>query len=309
MTNTFEVTFTQMSVFFIFMTVGYLLKKGKLLPDETGTVLSRLELYIFLPALCFNTFSQNLKIEVLSGKLPLLGWSFAVLAVTFILSIPLSMLFSRERMTRAIYSYAFTVPNLGYLGYPLVGAVFGPQVLLDFMIFTLPFNLFIYTIGMYILNPAREFNLKKVLNPIILSILAGTCIGLSGLVLPSFVGNLMSSASACVGPVAMLLTGFVLARAPISEMVSNYRMYIAGIIRLALIPLFVGGTMVLIGADRGVTLIVCAMLALPMGLNNVVFPEAFGSDSKTGAQSCFVSNIMGVITVPFAYMLLTSLFG
>lgn len=309
MTTTFTVTFEQMTIFFTFMTIGYFLKKGSLLPDSTGTVLSKLELYIFLPALCFNTFSANLRTDVLAEKLPLLGWSFILLAVTFGLSIPLSVLFSRERMTRAIYSYAFTVPNLGYLGYPLVGAVFGQQVLLDFMIFTLPFNLFIYTVGMYILNPARVFNLKKVLNPIILSILAGAAIGLSGLAMPSFVGKTMSAASACTGPVAMLLTGFVLARAPFLDMLRNYKMYIAGAVRLVFLPALVGGAMYFIGADRYITLIVCTMLVLPMGLNNVVFPEAFGGDSKTGAQSCFVSNIMGVITVPFAYMLLTIVFA
>lgn len=296
-------------MFFIFMTIGYLLKKGNLMPDSTGTVLSKLELYIFLPALCFNTFSSNLRTDVLADKLPLLGWSLVLLAVTYGLSIPLSMMFSRERMTRAIYSYAFTVPNLGYLGYPLVGAVFGQQVLLDFMIFTLPFNLFIYTVGMYILNPARVFNLKKVLNPIIISILAGAVIGLSGLTMPPFVGNTMSTASACVGPIAMLLTGFVLARSPFLDMLRNYKMYIAGAVRLVFLPVFIGGLMYIIGVDRNITLIVCTMLVLPMGLNNVVFPEAFGGDSKTGAQSCFVSNIMGVITVPIAYMLLTSIFG
>ncbi len=296
-------------MFFIFMAIGYLLKKGSLLPDSTGTVLSKLELYIFLPALCFNTFSSNLRTDILTDKLPLLGWSLVLLAVTFGLSIPLSMLFSRERMTRAIYSYAFTVPNLGYLGYPLVGAVFGQQVLLDFMIFTLPFNLFIYTVGMYILNPARVFNFKKVLNPIIISILVGAGIGLSGLIMPPFVGNTMATASACTGPIAMLLTGFVLARAPFIDMLRNYKMYIAGSVRLVFLPLLIGGLMYIIGIDRNITLIVCTMLVLPMGLNNVVFPEAFGGDSKTGAQSCFVSNIMGVITVPIAYMLLTSIFG
>jgi predicted permease len=298
-----------MSVFFTFMAVGYVLKKKKLLPDDTGAVLSKLELYIFLPALCFNTFSANLRTDMLADKLPLLGWALIILGVTFALSIPLSMLFSRERMTRAVYSYAFTIPNIGYLGYPLVGAVFGQKTLLDFMIYTLPFNLYIYTVGMYLLNPARVFNIKKVFNPIIISIFTGAAVGLSGLTMPSFVGGTLSTASACTGPVAMLLTGFVLARSPAIEMLRNYKMYIAGVVRLALIPAAIGGLMYFAGADRHITLIVCSMLVLPMGLNNVVFPEAFGGDSKTGAQSCFVSNIMGVISVPFAYMLLTTLFG
>ena len=309
MTETFRITLEQMSMFFIFMTAGYILKKRNLLPDSAGNVLSRLELYVFLPAMCFNTFSSNLKTDILAAKLPLLGWSLLLLAATFGLSILLSRLFSHERITRAVYSYAFTVPNLGYLGYPLVRTVFGQGPLLDFMIFTLPFNLFIYTVGMYILNPARVFNLKKVFNPIMISITAGALVGLSGVDMPSFAVNTLSTASDCTGPIAMLLTGFVLARAPIREMMGNYKMYIASAVRLIFLPLFFGVLMYLAGIDRYIIKIACSLLVLPMGLNNVVFPEAFGGDSKTGAQSCFVSNIMGVITVPFTYMLLTALFG
>ncbi len=311
MQQTFSVTLNQMAVMFIFMAAGYILNKTKIIPDinsASGNTLSRLEMYIFMPALCFNTFSSNLNINTLKEKLPLLFWAVIILAVTFGLSFPLTRLFTRDKLTSAIYIYAFTIPNLGYLGYPLVGAVFGEEILLDFMIFTLPFNLFIYTAGMYILNPKREFSIKSLLNPILISIFAGSAAGLTGLVLPNFFTGALSAGSACVGPVAMILTGIVLARNPVIEMISNIKMYLAAAVRLLLLPAIIGFIMYITGIDRHVTLISACMLALPMGLNNVVFPEAFGGDSKTGAQSCFISNLMGIITVPFVYMLLVYIF-
>ena len=312
MHTTFGVTLVQMTVLFIFMAAGYALRKFNILPDASGSAggtLSKLEMYIFLPALCFNTFSSNLTPQIFREKLPLLLWSVAILAVVFALSFPLTRIFTRDKNTAAIYIYAFTIPNLGYLGYPLVGAVFGEAALLDFMIFTLPFNLFIYTVGMYILNPKHEFSLKSLLNPILISIFLGSVAGLLELTMPEVISKTLSTAAACMGPVAMILTGIVLARNPLRDMLSNGRMYIAALIRLLILPALGGLVMYLIGADKYISLITVCMLALPMGLNNVVFPEAFGGDSRTGAQSCFISNLMGIVTIPFVYMAVEKIFA
>lgn len=309
MTQTFEITLSQMTVFFIFMAVGYIFRKKSVLPDDAGSALSKLILYVFLPALCFDTFSSNLNGSNIARQIPIIGWSALILAVTFALSIPLARLFSRDNNTRAIYSYAFTIPNIGYIGYPLVKAVFGEAIQLDFMVFTLCANLFIYTVGMYMLNPKHEFSPKSLINPIFIAIIAGAAVGLSGLKVPSVITTTLNSASACMGPCAMLLTGFVLARSPISEMLCSWRMYVAGAIRLIIIPAAAGVILYLCGVRGEIGLLTCCMLSLPMGLNNVVFPEAFGGDSKTGAQSCFVSNVMGLITIPFAYMVTAAVFG
>lgn len=304
----FSLTLSQMIVFFVFMAIGYAFKRLNVTPDSTGAVLSKLELYVFLPALCFKTFSSNLRPEKLAHELPILGYACAVLAVTFALSIPLAHLFSKNQMTRAVYIYALTIPNIGYIGYPLVGAVFGNDTLLDFMVFTLPFNLFIYTVGMYILNPKHELSWKSLLSPILLAIFAGAVIGLSGLTIPSVVSGLLDTASGCMGPIAMILTGYVLARGKITEMISNPRMYIASFIRLIALPAIIGAVMYVLRCDTYITLLTVCMLALPMGLNNVVFPEAFGGDSKTGAQSCFVSNVLALATVPIAYGIFAAIF-
>jgi len=305
--ETFFITLRQMLVLFTFMLCGYIFKKKNITADSLGNVLSRLELYIFMPALCFNTFSTNFRLSMLSEKLTILAVSTVVLAVTFALALLLSRLFSKDKMTKAIYTYAFTIPNLGYLGYPLVGAVFGEQVLLDFMIFAIPYNLFIFTVGMYILNPKREWSLKNLLNPSLLAIAAGMAAGLLNLGLPQFAGDALDMAADCMAPVAMILTGFVLARRPAKTMFSNRKMYIAALLRLLAIPAAAAAVLYITGAPAELRLLTLSLLVLPMGLNNVVFPEAFGSDSTVGAQSCFISNILGLVTIPLMFGLIAIL--
>lgn len=52
-------TLGQMAALFLLISLGFLLGKLKLLPADTGTVLSRLENYLFLPALVLGTFVSN----------------------------------------------------------------------------------------------------------------------------------------------------------------------------------------------------------------------------------------------------------
>lgn len=303
-----NVTLSQMAILFIFIAVGYAFGKLKLIPDNASKTLSKLELYILLPAYTFDTMSSNLTTDRLSKEYPLIIASLVIVIVTFGLSLVLARLFSDNPDTRAIYSYAFTIPNTGYIGYPLISAIFGEAVLLDYMVFCIPLNIFIYTVGIYMLNPRHELKLSKLINPVLISVLIGGLVGLLNIPIPAVVGGVITNAKNCMGPIAMLLTGMVLAKSPIKEMLSSPKMYVAALIRLIGIPAVAGLIMYLIKLDGYIATLSCCMLCLPMGLNNIVFPEAFGGDSKTGAQSCFVSNVVSLLTVPIAFAIITAVF-
>jgi predicted permease len=103
----------------------------------------------------------------------------------------------------------------------------------------------------------------------------------------------------------MIMTGFVLARTPFKFNISNPKIYLASALRLLIIPLAAGAVMVLLKVRPDVTVTMTAFLCMPMGLNNVIFPEAYGGDSGTGAQCCFVSQLLGILTIPAIFALMS----
>ena len=307
MTDTFIITLNQILKLFLFMALGYAFNKSKLYPPEFSSILSKLEVHVFMPALVFNTFSANFRLSVLRENSAYLVAGLILLLASFALALVLSRVFARDRMTRDVYVYAFTIPNLGYMGYPLVEAVFGETALFHMMILVLPFNLFIYTIGMYILNPRREMKLTTVLNPTMIALAIGAVFGIAQWKLPSFLSAACDSASACMAPSAMMLAGYVLAKSPLKEMGRDWKIYAASLVRLIGIPALAFAGMRLCHVSTEIILIACAMLAMPLGLNTVVFPEAFGGDSATGSKACFISNILGLVTIPLVFSLLAAL--
>ncbi|MCK9251968.1 MAG: hypothetical protein GX821_00480 [Clostridiaceae bacterium] len=299
-----SVTALQLVTFFSLFAAGYLLRRSARLPDQTGLVLSRLEVLLFLPALCFNTMAKNFQAQVFRDQGPMILTGFLVVAVTYGAARLLAGRFTRDPITRDVYVYSFTVPNLGYLGYPLVLALFGETTLFRYMVYAIPYQLFIYTVGIYILNPARTFTFKSILNPSMAALFAGIVVGLLRIPLPEVVTDTLNLAAQCMAPVAMLLTGFVLGAFTPGKLLSGLKSHIAAWIRLAVIPLAALAVFRLAGADPETTLLAVLLLAMPFGLNGVIFPQAHGKDSTEGAQICFVSHLYSLISLPLMIALL-----
>ena len=63
-----------------------------------------------------------------------------------------------------------------------------------------------------------------------------------GAYLPGFLTSTISGAKACMGPIAMILTGFVIGGYNIRALLAKGRVYIAAALRLIVIPaLMLGG--------------------------------------------------------------------
>ena len=80
--------------------------------------------------------------------------------------------------------------------------------------------------------------------------------------------------------------------------------------KLAFLPAFIGvwgGVLFLLGI-RGMYLALPVMiLAMPLGLNLVVFPESMGIDASSNAKMCFVCNLLTICVLPFVFALLSQI--
>lgn len=93
----FNSTLTQMFVMFSFIIIGFALKKKKLLPKNSATVLSKLENYVLVPALVLDTFMTYCRVDSLKENYNLILYCLLLLAVGLCIAIPLSKPFSKEK--------------------------------------------------------------------------------------------------------------------------------------------------------------------------------------------------------------------
>lgn len=311
--QTFFATLSPMLVMFICMAIGYLLKRLKLIPDSSGTVMSKLETYVFVPALVIYNFMNYCTLNSLKEHYEVVLYSCAALVMAMGIGILLSKVFARNNLNlRNIYRYALTFGNFAFMGNAIVPAILGasdPQILYKYLLFTLPLNVAVYSWGLVILVPRGEEKvspLKNLMNPIIISILIGAALGLSGLgqKLPTFVITTIEYCKGSMAPVAMILTGFIVGGYSIKGLLGDKKVYMAAGLRLFVLPALILAALKLLGASDLVLTLALFAYATPLGLNTVVFPSAYGGDTRPGAAMAMISHTVCVVTIPLMYVLL-----
>lgn len=300
----FSTTLNQMLMFFSVMILGFILIRTKVVPENADVSLSKVLTTVINPALILKTFAANFNISTLMEKSQIFLWGIGLLFVLIFVGTALGNMFADNRYVKYLYTYSFIIPNMGYMAQPLTAAVFGEEALFNLMIFSIPFNVYIYSVGSTRMNPQNDkVSLKSLANPLFYSMGVGIVLGLLKVPIPTFVSNTLTSVSGCMGVIAMLLSGIVIGKYDLRELVSSGRIYVATFLRLIVIPGVFVYALKLFGVPSFVYMTVLCVLAMPMGLNTVVFPAAYGGDTKPGASMALISNIFGVITIPIMFML------
>lgn len=314
----FQLTLRQMMMMFFLIAVGYVLQKKKLIPQETHTILSKLEAFVFIPALNLHTQITQCTVETFTGNASLIGLGLIAMTCFVALSYPLSMLFVPDASTpekvyqRKIYQYAMTFSNYGFMGNFIILGVWGSEVFYQYGLFHIVKGILCASWGLYILIPKEHnagmwVNLRKgMFSPQMVALMAGMAIGLLGLsaYVPPFLLSAFESASKCMGPVAMLLAGMVIGGYDWKEVFFNPKVFVASFVRLVALPAAAVLALKAIGADQTLQIIALIGFGMPMGLNTIVYPSAYGGDTKTGASMAMISHTLSVVTIPLMYLLL-----
>jgi len=318
MLEAFTTTLSTMLVLFSCIVIGYMLNKKKICAKNTAGVLSKLETHVFVPALVINSFMKNCTAKSLSENYTIIIYAAIILAIAMLISIPLSKAFVKEGYARNIYKYALTFGNCGFVGNAVALAMTGDAGLYKYLMFTTVLNVVIYAWGYPMLTQSdgSEYSsqkgsvIKRFINPNFIALAIGLLLGVSGIAtkLPVFVGTTVSNLSACMGPVAMVLTGFVIADYDFMSLIKKKEVYVATLLRLIVLPVIFFCLLKILGAGREIMCFCLFAFGAPLGLNTVVFPASVGGDTSTGASMAMISHTFCVITIPLLFAAITQLF-
>ncbi|MBO5020734.1 MAG: AEC family transporter [Clostridia bacterium] len=302
-------TLNQMAFLMLLISIGFLLLRCKVISADASALLSKLENNVFIPALVLGTFMGNFTVEKMS-----VAWQFVLCGLVVVLiTIPIAILFARitskDDYIRKIYTYGLSFANFGFMGNAVVKALF-PEVFMEYLIFVLPFWFFIYIWGVPSLlisseNSNEKFvsKLKNLVNPMFIAMFVGMIIGLLDIKMPSFIDSAVTTLGDCMSPIAMLLTGITIAKIDLRKTFKNISVYTVSVIRLLIIPLASVGILALLPLSYELALCTVCSLAMPLGLNTIVVPSAYGKDTSVAAGMALISHLLSCLTIPLVFMI------
>ena len=297
--SAFITVLDQMLFFFLCIVIGYLLRYKKILFENADITISRLLSFVFMPAMIIGSFRSNCTPESLKANLSGVFFCLIMLLISVAIAFVLAPRFADKPEEIAIYRYSFIITNFGFMGYPLIRGLFGEEALFRFMIFALPASIFTYTFGVIWLTAGkRKFSWTMLFNPQFIAMIIGIVLGLFSVPLPSFVLKTLDGCSNCFSPLAMILTGFVIARFDLGSLLSKKQIYLLTILRLVAFPLLFYGLCLVFRIPEEIRRMILFFSCMPLGLNTIIFPAAYGGDETHGAAMAVISNLIGLVTVP-----------
>lgn len=302
-------TLNQMGFLFLLIVIGFIVSKLSIVDESASKLLSKLENNVFIPALVLGTFMNNFTLQNIgsAGKFILCG------AVVVIVNIPIAVLCaklsSKDNYIRNIYIYGLAFPNFGFMGNAVVAAIF-PDVFMEYLIFVLPFWFSIYIWGVPALlipgdNEKKTLlsRLKPFLNPMFVALLIGAVMGVTSVPVPAFFSSAVTTLGDCMSPIAMLIIGMTVAKIDLAKVLKNISIYVITFIKLIIIPiLFVVAVWLLKLPYELAICTVCAS-AMPLGLNTIVVPSAYGKDTSFASGIVLVSHVLSCITIPLMFFI------
>lgn len=309
-TNVFLISTEQIIALMGFFLVGYVFDKKRLVARDATQTLSKLLTLLFCPALTLNNLATNLNRRAIAEHKDLLLVGTAMIAVCIVVSRPLSKKLARgDEDLQGILDYNLIYGNYGYIGYPMIQGVFGEAALARFLLYAVPLNAVCFTYGRMVVEGHKKLSLKFLLTPLSLSIWIGLLIGILEIPLPRVVTGFLSASGSCTGPISMLITGMMLARADLGACLRQPINYLLAALRLVLLPLAALTVLYPLGVRGEALFFTGCFMCFPFGNNPIVFREAMGRDAQKAAGMTLVSYLFSLVTVPLMFTLFRTLAG
>lgn len=174
----FLAVLSQVIILFTIMFLGFYLRAKRIINEEGITNYSRLIFYVTMPAMILSAMSRgnNLVIDDIKDIIIV-----AIISYTFLLIMAFIMpkIVNVEAKYEGLYRFMAMFGNVGFIGYPMLLAILGHEALFIGSVFNIPYNLLLYTVGIYFItldsDRARKLKLtyKQFINPGLMATVIG----------------------------------------------------------------------------------------------------------------------------------------
>lgn len=311
----------------IIILIGFIFTKKKILSEVTAENLSKIILFLAIPALSYNAFMQDMDSEKLNQSMSLLIWSIIIhLALIFISSIIFKKYGKSEKdVLRMITIFGSTT----VFGIPVIQAVYGDLGAMYASVFNLPYRALLYTYGYITISEVKlkKENIGKIIsNPVIVATFLGMGVWIFQKYLPQISINEngiirnygilridktaywlfkpMQYLAALNAPLSWLSIGITLAGVPLDETLKSkiswkYSILKVSIIPMILISIFVGLKFI---AGYEISYIAVAtiiiMMATPAATVIATYAINFRKEPLLVSSCSLASSILAVLMIP-----------
>ena len=292
-------TFEQMLVLLVAIIAGYAANKRGFLGGETDKKITDLLLNFVTPSLILASVLTSEDLPGLREILSVMEVAAVYYAVSFTFVWLGARLLGGTPAQRGVWRFSMAFSNVGFIGYPVAMALYGPKGLFYAVILALPFNLLSFTLGPLMLGGGARFHWKQLFTPCIIASVLSLVLALTRLQPPAVITESLDFLGSIAIPLSLVLVGSLLAPLPVREMLGTPRIWCLTVLRLLVMPLVLFVILRATGLSnemvRGIAVV---QMGMPVAVTGSLLCMQCSGDAQTMAQSTFLTTLASIVSIP-----------
>lgn len=288
---------------FVYMAIGYGLRKGKILKAEARDAFTEFVILVTLPCMIFESFQITLTVETLQKGLLSLFVASSVEVLSLIISNVAFRFCKKDEIP--IMRYGTLVSNSGFAGLPVIENGYGLDGLFYASLYIIPTRILMWSAGISLFTTAPRWErIKRVLfNPGIIAVELGLLRMLFEPDLPLVAVSAIHALGECTTPLAMIIVGMILAEIPLKNFLSSKALLLSAI-RQLFMPLVLLLSLHGLHIDPLLTAVATILTGMPIGSTTAILAVKYGANAEFASACVFTSTVTSLVTVPFLALFL-----
>ena len=295
--------FAKMAMLVLIMLLGYLCARIGITGPEFNQRVTPLVMNVLLTATILNSV---LSVPDFTGR-EIVDYVLVLTAAT-VLQVVMAWFLPRLLRTRSedvgATRLVTAFGNVGFVGLPVVAAIFGDEMVFFASLCNIPFNLALYSCSAAQLSPdGGRVRWQDVLNAPVIATLLSVVLLLSRVHVPGVLADTISSVSGVTIPLSMLVIGTSLGGISVRSVLTDWRVYVVSAVRLLVCPLLTWLVLrpFAAGALLGISVL---MAACPSAMLVTALCLQYGRSDAFASKCIFLSTILSAVTIPLLIWLL-----
>ncbi len=303
--NLFPVIATQMGMLVVYVLIGILGVKTNIFDRKALDYISKFIMKLSLPLMIFMNTINGATAKQVIDALPMLA--IAVCMYIFLLAVGtiFSKVFKIKGNAAQVYKAVSVFGNVGFVGIPIVAAVYPETGMLYVAIFTIVDQGLLWTLGMQLTTPAEKKtkgsigkSLIKMINPAIVAIVLSLVFVFAGIKLPAILDTTLSNVGATTSSLSMIYIGGLFCFVDIAKYAKKIEFYVIVIFKMIIFPVLLFLVIRNLNINEEIKITLALLGGLPSMSSVAMFANANGSDGDYAIGAIFVTTIASVVTLP-----------
>lgn len=289
---------------YLLLIPGFIFAKKKVLTEEQISGLCSVILYLTWPCMVINALQLDFSKEVITNVGRIILIAVAVLVIAFILSQIVAKAANLQGGRRYLFTYMLTFANTGFMGLPIIRALYSGEALFYAATYDTTADIFIFTVGIMLVQKSgggynRKLRFKDMISPGLIALLIGMALFLLQIKLPTLLKDTIATIGSSTSLLAMFYLGYRLGAMNIRDMLGDKDAYLLSALKLLVMPITTFLLIKIFVPDPGVMWeIILMQIAMPPATSAAIMASKYQGDVDFASKGVLLATTLSILTIP-----------